>query len=623
MSRSNIFAALDEDYESTIATATAATATVATKPASHSQNRMQQQRSATKQHTMKPMKPNHDAPKQFTAQSADWNKPKYDRNHGGNHGKKVVSKEQEMITKFYKIYEKVDNIMKSSSGDLSEIEKQCQMVFESAPSKEEKAKTIEAIVSYSLHEIIAKDSYFGKIIASEMSINCKLGSIKERDGYDVFTWAIWTRINDKYFIRNLSRDNDDIIQTVHTLLQLNVSPFHMNSKKESFVGTMNACIPKRITQQTYDTIYNMIFVENVNPNLLIECCKYNLQEIFREGTTFSKSIVQWGLTIPQICEEILKEAFTHDLNYAGLGDVDRKNCEIVYHQVYFPKLIELCNSEPHQDLKKFFAENSVNKQEIVQKIADYYMQNMFKSYESIYEHDISFGSSGENRPGVCFKKLETFGAFMWEISQLSNPIYFDQATFNSMNVKVKLGYGIHGLNIKRANIQFLKDLYPETDTKSTMTCKFLLMGVCDKFGIQLEKKQIEVVKKVVEEKKVNHFEHFKVGLENIKSEIVEFEPKITSQSVDDAIYGMSQLTQKVSQEDFAREFVIKCMYELSTENQINHISPLIRYLDKEKILSKSSIRAFIETEECDEIFEDSKIDNPKATKLFDEIRASV
>ena len=610
MSKFNTFALLDEDYDSTVAA-------TATNSASTKQNSRMQPRTTGSGFKPDAKQPNQ-KPKQFGNQNS-WNKPNYDRNHNG--GKKV-SKEQEMISKFYKIYEKIDKIMQTAS-DLAEIEKQCQSVFESAPSKEEKAKAIEAIVSYSLHELIAKNSYFGKIIASEMSINCKLGSIKERDGYDVFTWAIWTRINDKYFIRNVTRNNSDIIQTVNTLLQLNVSPFHINSKKESFVGTMNACVPKRITKESYNAIYNMIFVENVNSKLLIECCKYNLQEIFREETTFSKSIVQWGLTIPQICDEILKEAFEHDLNYAGSGDVDRKNCEIVYHQVYFPKLIELCKSEPHQDLKKYFAENPINKQAIINKIADYYMQNMFKSYESIYEHDISFGNAGENRSGVCFKKLETFGAFMWEISQFSNPIYFDQSAFNSMNIKVKLGFGIHGLNIKKANIQLLKDLYPETNTKSTMTSKFLLMGVCEKYGIQLEEKQIEIAKKVVEEKSINHFENFKVGLENIKNDSVEFEPKITNQSVDDAIYGMTKLSKKVSQEDLAREFVIKCMYELSTDNQIKHISPLINYLDKQKILCKSNISAFIETEECDEIVEDSKIDNPKAAKLFSEICSSV
>ena len=609
----NSFAILDEDYDSTVKATPVSTAIAS--------RNMQSQRSSkpatSSSGTYEKSKKSNQTP---IAQNSNWNKPNYDRNH--NSGKKFANKENNMITKFYKIYEKIDKIMQTSSGNITAIENDCKTVFEEAQTKEEKAKTIEAIVSYSLHELISKDSFFGKLIASDMSINSKIGSIKERDGYDVFTWAIWTRINDKYFIRNIERNNSDIIKTVESLLQLNVSPFHINNKKESFVGTMNACMPKRITQETYNTIYNKIFVDNVNIDLLIECCKHNLPEIFREGNTFTKSIVQWGLSIPTIFDSIIKEAFTHDLDYAGMGDIDRKNCEIVYHQVYFPKLIELCNSESHLDLNKYFKENPMNKKQIINKIADYYMQSMFNSYESIYEHDINFGSAGEKRDGICFKKLETFGAFLWEIKQISNPIYFDQDAFNKMDIKVHVGYGIHGLNCKKDNIQFLKNLYPLTNNKGSLASKFLVMNVCDKFGIQLDQK-IEKKEIVEEKKEINHFANFRIGLENIKNEIVEFEPKITNQSVDDAIYGMSKLSKKVTQDDFAKEFVIKAMYELTTDNQIKHIPLLINYLHNQKILNKGNIRSFIETDECQEVVEDSTIDNPKAEKLFSAIRESV
>jgi hypothetical protein len=115
--------------------------------------------------------------------------------------------------------------------------------------------------------------------------------------------------------------------------------------------------------------------------------------------------------------------------------------------------------------------------------------------------------------------------------------------------------------------------------------------------------------------KVNHFDNFKTGLEKIGTIEIRFTPEISNCELDDAIYHMSNLKSKVKQDDMANAFVLQACCELSSDNQIHHLTLLVNYLNDNKILNKTIIKKLLDSEE-QTIIEDMKYDNPNVMKVI-------
>ena len=539
--------------------------------------------------------------------------PRY--NNGGYKGSKPDASygkdDKSQKTKFFFATKKIDDIMSTSNGNIDDIESRCIHAFNSVTTKEEKAKIIETIVSYSLHEFLDKDKFFGKIISSDMSVNASFGSIKERDGYDVFTWAIWVRYGDKRSISNLSRDNSDVIKTVEKLINLKVTPYHTNSKSESIIHTLESCVKNgKITSETSDKIYSIILESIDDAEFIYTCIRSQLHDILRDGVHFNKTLIKWGLQNPAVFDKIISSAFSNDIDKVGLASVSRADGSIEYFTL-FDKLVELINSdENHKDFGKYFASKSVDKTTLISKMAETYMDKIFETYPTIYEYNVSDGY-GTSKEGLCFKYLESLGAFIWDISQFLD---FDESLLSDLEDKVKIGYGIKGLKKNKSNIKLLQEVYPKVHIVSQILIENTFKSVGIPFG-----KETLVTQKKVEEEKVDYFKNFKTGLEKIGSKTITFTSEISDSSVDDAVYDMSKIKDKVDPIDFARAFAYQACVELFSDNQINHIEPLLNYLDNNNIIKKSSFKKVIEDEE-DEIIENTDCDNPKACKVMEAIK---
>ncbi len=526
---------------------------------------------------------------------------------------KPQNKEYELKKKFFQVTSRIDDIMSTNTGTVNDIENKCIAYFNTLRSKEEKAKAIETIVSYSLHEIINETSFFGKIISSDLSTKSNsIGLIKEKDGYDIFTWAIWTRYGDKRSIANIPRDNSDIIKMVNALLALEVSPFHVNTKKESLIKTMNSCLGNgKITQDTYDEIYE-ILLKQTNSNFIFKCLSNNIFDINREGILFEKSLVTWGLTLPDVREKIIDMMFRFDIDQVSLSEINRKTGEMSY-EIMYHKMINILRSKSyHSDFTKYFAENPINNDEIIRIMTSRYLDNIFNLYPKIYEFDVTAGYSGCNGEGKCFKHLETLGALIWDMSKYTD---FDINMLNDMHLKVQIGFGLHGLNANNSNIEYLKKLY----TNCHIVSKILIENAFQNKGIQFGE-YAELPKKVVVEKKEeNPLQNFKTGLEKIGNNKINFTTNAILPCVEDAVYSMSKISTKVDNNEMCRAFIYQACCELSHDNQINHIAEFINYLDSKSIMKRENIKRIISEEE-EEIIEITSCDNPKVNRIINIIK---
>jgi hypothetical protein len=371
--------------------------------------------------------------------------------HVGSRAQKPFSKEQQKHAPKKYQQKNIDDIMMNSSGNINLIEKKCLAHIKTL-GKEDKAKAIETIISYSLHEICDTTHEFGKLIYDELSVNSSFGSIKERDGYNLFVWAIWVRYDGtSRYIAGIPRTNLDIIAMVKALLNLNVNPFRINAKKESIIGTMNMCIENgRITPETHDMIYGIILGNDFDANFYFKCIKPFIPELFRSENTFEKSIVQWAITQPSLYQMVIDTMFMIDIDRVGLTDISRKDASIEYFLI-FSKLVELIQSGVyHADIAKYFKTNPIDKTALIESIAYTYMVKIYNIYPTIYEYDVSDGYAG-SKEGICFKHLETLGAFLWDITQYFN---FDINMMNNFDIKVMVGYGIRGLKLKKKNMRW-------------------------------------------------------------------------------------------------------------------------------------------------------------------------
>ncbi len=523
-------------------------------------------------------------------------------------------KEFSQKRKFFNAAAKIDEIMATSDGNLKTIENEFWDIIQVLPSKEEKAKALEIIVAYSLHELITPESRIGSLIHNELSVSSALGSIKERDGYNLFAWGVWPRYGDKRQMANIVRTNDDVIKTVNALLTLNISPFRINgAKKESIVGTLNACLKdKKITQDTYDKIYQNIFGSVFNPEFYFRSIQGYIPELFQDDISYEKSLVLWGLCQSELDSKLLDTMFKMDIDRVGLADISRKTADIEYFPVIF-KLIEFINSgKVNADFDKYFKANPINKESLIMKIVSYYMDKLYETYPTIYEHNISSGYNS-SQEGLCFKYFESFGAFVWDIAKYLDS---DDDILEPFNIKVKLGYGIRGLKKNKSNVDFLKKIYHEVHISN----KILIENAFASVNIPFKAAAAPVVVEKVE-KKVNHLENLKIGLEKIGNQTIIYkENEVSPPETDDAVYHMSTLVSKVTPYDFANAFVFQACFSLFTDNQISQLGGLVNYLDKSKILSKVALEEYLDENEA-LVIDEVQCDNPQVKKVISAIRS--
>jgi uncharacterized protein Veg len=321
---------------------------------------------------------------------------------------------------------------------------------------------------------------------------------------------------------------------------------------------------------------------------------------------FNKSLVSWALQNGEVFDKIIKMSFNHDMDRVGLADVQRPTADIEYF-TNFKKLIELINcDEHHNDFAKFFAKHPVNKAVMVGKIAEFYMDKIFETFPKIYEYNVSDGYGSGEKEGICFKNMESLGAFIWDVSQY---IDIDESCIEELGAKVKIGYGIRGLKTNKSNIEMLKEVYPKVHIVSQILIENAFRSVNVPFVNAVAPKM------EIKEEKVDHFRNLKTGLEKIGSNKITFSPEISDSGVDDAIYTLNKIKDKVDQIDFARAFTYQACLELFSDNQISHIAPLIEYLDINNIIKKSSFIKLFE-DESEEIVENTECDNPKANKIL-------
>ncbi len=520
-------------------------------------------------------------------------------------------KEVSQKTKFFNATIKIDEIMATSNGNLAIIEQKCWDIINALPGKEEKAKAIETVVSYSLHEIISIDHKIGQLIHSDLSVSSGFGSIKERDGYNLFVWAVWTRYGEKRSIANLPRTNEDVLKTVDILLSLNINPFRINTQKESIVGTMDVCLKNgKITQNTYDEIYQKIFGTVVNTEFYNKSIAGYIPEIFQDDISFEKSLILWGLCQDELDQKLLDSMFKMDIDRVGLADISRKNADIEYFPVFF-KLIEFIQTgKVHNDLLKYFKTSPLNKKGLITKIASFYMDKLFEVYPTIYEHSISDGYSGK-KDGLCFKYYESFGSFVFDVAKY---LEFNDEVLSHFDIKVQIGYGIRGLKKEKKNIELLKSIYPRAHISSKILIENAFASVNIPFIRQIEQP-------VKVEKKENPLENLKTGLEKIGvNKVIYKESEVYPPEVDDAVFHMSKIAPKVEPSAFANAFVFQACLGLFYENQISQLGGLVDYLDANKILSKEVISEFLDENE-DLVLEDTGCDNPQAKKVIAAIRS--
>jgi hypothetical protein len=517
-------------------------------------------------------------------------------------------KEVSQKTKFYNATTKIDEIMATSNGNITIIEQKCWDIINALPGKEEKAKAIETVVSYSLHELITADRKIGQLIHTDLSVSSGFGSIKERDGYNLFVWAVWTRYGEKRSIANLFRTNEDVLKTVDILLSLNISPFRINAKKESIVGTMDVCLKDgKITQTTYDEMYQKIFGTVIDTEFYSKCITCYIPEMFQDDISFEKSLVLWGLCQDNLDNQLIETMFKMDIDRVGLADISRKSADIEYFPVFF-KLIEFIKTgKVHNDLTKYFKTSPLNKQELITKIASYYMDKLFETYPTIYEHSISDGYAGK-KDGICFKYYESFGSFVWDISKY---LEFNDEVLSHFDIKVQIGYGIRGMKKDKKNIELLKSIYPRAHISSKILIENAFASVNIPFNRPVEEQPVKVV-----EKKENPLKNLKTGLEKIGSnKVIYKETEVYPPEVDDAVFYMSKISPNVKPSAFADAFVMQACLYLFHENQISQLGGLVEYLDKSKILSKTAISEFLDENEA-LVLDDTECDNPQAKKVI-------
>ena len=498
--------------------------------------------------------------------------------------------EQETKRRLYAVNNQMKSIFQTSSGDLSIIGSKAMDYYRTLTKSEEKAKVIGVLVENSLHELFCPGTFFGDIISSEMSITSSLSGLKERDGYNLFTWAVWIPWN-KEPIAGLSRNEDDIISSVSALMAHRVNPFKINQKHESIFDTAALCADKKkFSGETYDAIYQMLLYNPLDIDLYMSSLKHNFPDILNPEMKFSKGYLQWCLSVnDELCSAVIKEAFETDKIRLGETKVSFQTTEFQYVTA-FDALMQLVRTAPHKNFEQFFHDHPIDVDGLTSKIASYYLSNILELHHTAYQLlDVA-------KEGWSFKNVENLGAFVWDLSRY---IEIAPADFSKFSTKIKVGYGVRGLKKTGANADLLRELL--AGDLSPVERSFVTRSM-ESASMSLVAPKPSALAPVKEEE-LTLIEGFKTGLEKVApEEAVSFSTVSggyhTPGCVHDSICDIAEMGKKHDHEVIGRSFV-HAACGLYKAHHLANLGGLISYLISNNLLNKDAVKKVIDEESED------------------------
>lgn len=485
-----------------------------------------------------------------------------------------ASTEQDTKQRLYAVHNQLKKLLQTSGGNLSIFEPKVVSYYQTLTKPDEKAKVISILVENSLHELFAPGTFFGNIIASDMSISSTMSGLKERDGYNLFTWAIWIQWN-KDPVPGLVRTEEDIISTVAALMAHRVNPFRINQKHETFFDTAELCVSKKkFSSETYNAIYQMVLYNPTDIDMYIACLKHYFPDILCGEMKFSLGLLQWGLLASdEIRDALIAEAFEMDKYRVGCEKLIFHSTDFQYVTA-FDAMLKLIHMSPHKNFEQYFKDHPIDIDGLTSKIASYYMTNILKEHRTAYQLiDIP------KEDGWCFKNLENLGAFIWDVSQY---IELPRKIINEFATKIKIGFGVRGLKKAGTNSDLLREI---------------LGGSISNVERSFVSRAMEAipVKEVVpvEDDTPKVLKRFKTGLETLApEEVVTYStvPSVyhTPGCIHDSICDIADMNKTNDPEIIARSFVIAAG-ALYKSHQTSKLSAHISFLFGNNLLNKDAV----------------------------------
>ena len=492
--------------------------------------------------------------------------------------------EYETKRRLHAVSNQMKTILQTSGGDLTIISTKLIDYYYTLSKSEEKAKFIGVLVENSLHELFCPDTFFGNIISNEMSITSSLNGLKERDGYNLYSWVVWISWN-------LVRTEYDIISSIASLIANRVNPFRINQKHESIFDTAAMCVKRnKFSMETYNMIYKMLLYNPIDTDLYLSSLKHSFPDILNPEMKFTKGYLQWCLTVnDELCDAVIAEAFETDKFRLGESKVSFQTTDFQYVTA-FNALMLLIRSAPHKNFEQFFYDHPIDVNGLTYKIASYYMTNIMKLHHTAYQ------LLDEVMDGWAFKNIENLGAFVWDLSHYIDISPDDFAKFSN---KIKVGYGVRGLKKAGVNIDLLRKLL--AGSLSHVERSFVTRAI-----ESMESAAISVVISkpvVLVEHAPKLINSFKTGLEKLTPDEVIMYSSVsggyhTPRCIHDSICDIAEMIKTHNPEVIERSFVHASCALYKTHHLAN-LRGHIKYLTENNILNKDAIKKVIDEESKD------------------------
>lgn len=550
----------------------------------------------------------------------------------------------------------VDDIMETS-GDIKVIERRLTEYIKSRPSKEEKAKVLETVISYSLHELL--DCEFIRELVEQMSVNSALyGNQKDvvvKDGYDVFHWAVWPRFV-KRPITNISRKEDDVITTVGRLIAMGLSPFRVNVKEESIFMSMQVAVEKRLISPATASIISAMILGIDDTELIMKLLRGSFAVIFTESekAKFEKSVLLWGVTRPGMFDILANYFFDLDIQYCSSVEIDRPNAKL-YMTANCIKFLELMKSgSGNTDLASYFAKNPITSA-MVSAMAASIINKFFGVIDRIEECNID-GVYDPTSTKILYKTRHAFGGIVGELSKYVPGFALTDEQSTKMCNKMKIGFAMASATNTPAWKAFIDIIYTDASTK--MTQKIEIENLRTRLAMvetqikpvapatrlttvstkPVVKPAVKPVVKAVsnfavldswedacEEEENTYSGKVTIQLGKIKStEIVEVRDGALYPSIaDDNAYSLSELANKhdkTTHHQLVHEILVVASDSLFQDNHFNGFVTMINYLNDKGILDKNLFKSVLQEKE-EEIRDMS--DNPKISKFMTVLKSEL
>ncbi len=545
----------------------------------------------------------------------------------------------------------VDDIMETS-GSLTVIERRLTEYIKSRPSKEEKAKVLETVISYSLYELL--DCEFIRELVEQMSVNSSLyGNQKDvvvKDGYDVFHWAVWPRFV-KRPITNISRKEDDVITTVGRLIAMGLSPFRVNVKEESIFMSMQVAVEKKLLSPATASIISTMILGIDDTELIMKLLRGSFAVIFTESekAKFEKSVLLWGVTRPGMFETLANYFFDLDVQYCSSVEIDRPNAKL-YMTANCIKFLELMKTgSGNTDLASYFAKNPITGA-MVSAMASSIITKFFAVIDRIEECNID-GVYDPTSTRILFKSLHAFGGIVGELSKYVPGFALTEEQSAKMCNKMKIGFAMASATNTPVWKTFIDTIYTDASTK--MTQKIEIENLRTRLSMvetpikpvapatRLTKVQTMPTVKAVtsftvldswedaceeteETDEVNPYSgKVTISLNKLKTtdEVEVRDGALYPCYIEDNVYSLSGLAKKHDKSTHHKlvyETLVVAGESVYQDNHIRGFVTMVNYLNTKGILEKSLFKSVLEEKE-EEIRDMS--DNPKISKVLAAFKA--